>query len=550
MHRKNTKFFKQSNTFIMSGFFGVVSQQDCAKEVFYGTDYHSHLGTKRGGLAIYNNKSKTYHRDIHNLENSYFRTKFDDEILEYHGKAGIGCISDTDAQPILRHNSIGSYAVATVAKINNIKALSNELKAKRGLSFAEQSDGKINQTELVALLIHEGIGFSKEDRKKSFDTRFVEGIKHVQDSVLGSCSMLVLFNETIYAGRDRLGRTPIVIGSKTITDDKTNKSYKSFCVASESTSFLNLGYKLEHVLGPSEIVKVTADGYETIVKPIEESQVCSFLWVYYGYPPSVYDNEINVDEVRYRCGEMLARADMNEPGNTPDDAKKKEIDFVAGIPDSGVGHALGYSNYRHRPYMRPYVKYTPTWPRSFMPQDQEQRKLVAKMKLIPNEAIIKGKSGVFLDDSIVRGTQLGDNVRDLVECGIKDVHMRIACPPLIYPCEFLNFSRSRSSAELATLRAIMRLLAPKVRERDGIKETDVTKNPLKKALLKELSKTDLKPYADPNTPEYKAMVDEIRKELGLTTLKFQKLDDLVEAIGMPKCKLCTHCFDGSSWGYK
>lgn len=516
----------------MSGFFGVVSHSRCVDEVFYGTDYHSHLGTKRGGLAIYNNQTDTYHRDIHNLENSYFRTKFNDEIQTYDGCSGIGCISDTDAQPILRRNSIGTYAVATVAKINNIEELANELMGGRGLSFSEQSDGGYNQTEVIALMIHEG-------------NDFVEGIKIVQDNVKGSCSMLVLYNDQIIAGRDKLGRTPIVIGKK---EDKDGTSY---CVASESTSFLNLGYKLVHILGPGEIVSVTKDGFQTLSKPLNESQVCSFLWVYYGYPPSVYDGGINVDTVRYKCGAMLAKADINEPGNTPDDANKKKIDFVAGIPDSGVGHALGYSNTRHIPYMRPYVKYTPTWPRSFMPQNQKQRELVAKMKLIPNEDIIKDRSGVFLDDSIVRGTQLRDNVKDLVECGIKDVHMRIACPPLVFPCEFLNFSRSRSSTELATLRAIMHLIAPRVREREGIEETELTKDgPLWKACAKEVEKMDLTPYSNPDTPEYKAMVEEIRKELGLTTLKFQKLNDLVEAIGLPKCKICTHCFDGSSWGHK
>ncbi len=517
----------------MSGFFGVVSHKDCVNEVFYGTDYHSHLGTKRGGLAIYNNVSGTYHRDIHNLENSYFRTKFGDEVLGYHGCSGIGCISDTDAQPILRRNSIGTYAVATVAKINNIEELANELMGGRGLSFSEQSDGNFNQTELIALMIHEG-------------KDFVEGIRLVQNKVLGSCSMLVLYNDQIIAGRDKLGRTPIVIGKKTFEDGTT-----AYCAASESTSFLNLGYKLEHILSPGEIVSVTKDGYKILGEPLPHSQVCSFLWVYYGYPPSVYDDGINVDTVRYKCGEMLAKSDMADAdANKPGAPQHNDIDFVAGIPDSGVGHALGYSNTRHRPYMRPYVKYTPTWPRSFMPQDQDQRRLVAKMKLIPNKDIINGKTGVFLDDSIVRGTQLRDNVKDLVDCGIKGVHMRIACPPLVYPCEFLNFSRSRSSTELATLRAIGRLIAPKIREREGIEETDITKEPLRSACIKELESMNLAPYANPETPEYKAMVEEIRKELGLTTLKFQKLDDLVAAIGLPKCKLCTHCFDGSSWGYK
>lgn len=357
--------------------------------------------------------------------------------------------------------------------------------------------------------------------------------------------MLVLYNDQIIAGRDKLGRTPIVIGKK---EDKDGTSY---CVASESTSFLNLGYKLEHILGPGEIVSVTKDGYQILSQAHDKSQICSFLWVYYGYPPSVYDNNINVDTVRYKCGEMLAKADINEPGNTPDDANKKQINFVAGIPDSGVGHALGYSNTRHIPYMRPYVKYTPTWPRSFMPQNQTQRELVAKMKLIPNEDIIKERSGVFLDDSIVRGTQLRDNVQDLVECGIKDVHMRIACPPLVFPCEFLNFSRSRSSMELATHKAVKMLIAQRISGNADITEEEIKANQeLQDQINAEIDQIDWSIYANPDTPEYQVMVDEIRKELGLTTLKFQKLDDLVEAIGLPKCKLCTHCFDGSSWGHK
>lgn len=470
----------------MSGFFGAVSKEDCVSDVFYGTDYHSHLGTKRGGMAVYSN-SKGFQRAIHSLENSYFRTKFEGDVVGFEGTAGIGCISDTEAQPLVIYSKLGRFAITTVSKINNLDEIANRFLSE-GKTFAETSQGGINPTELVAMLICE---------KESF----AEGIKNVYDTIKGSCSMLILNSNEIIAGRDKLGRTPIIIGHKD----------GSFCLASETTSFLNLGYKIYQYLGPGEIVTVKTTGIRTLKKADPKMQVCSFLWVYYGYPPSFYEN-INVDKCRYECGKKLALADG-----------KLDADFVAGIPDSGVGHALGYSNTAHIPYLRPYAKYTPTWPRSFMPQNQKQRELVAKMKLVPNTALIDGKKGIFLDDSIVRGTQLKDNVKDLVENGIKEVHMRIACPPLIYPCEYLNFSRSRSSLELATRKAVLKL-------KGNIEDVDWSK------------------YADSDSEEYKQMVEQIRKDLGLTSLKFQKLSDLVEAIGLPKEKLCTHCFDGSSWG--
>lgn len=467
----------------MSGFFGSISKHDCVSDVFYGTDYHSHLGTKRAGMAFFS-KEKGFQRAIHSLEDGYFRNKFENDIAKFTGNSGIGVISDTEAQPIIVNSHLGCFAVVTVCKIVNIAELEAYFLNKHH-TFSETSQGSVNPTELVAMLIAEG-----ED--------FLSGIQNVYDHVKGSCSMLILTDDGLMAARDILGRTPIVLGKK---ED-------AYAAAFETCAFSNLGYEIEKFIGPGEVIRITADGFEQLRKPNEKMQICSFLWVYYGYPPSFYEG-INVDECRYRCGAALAKND------------KVKADFVAGIPDSGIGHAMGYSNATGIPLKRPYSKYTPTWPRSFMPQNQNMRELVAKMKLIPNRSIIKDKSGVFLDDSIVRGTQLKDNVRDLHEAGIKEVNMRIACPPLTYPCEFLNFSRARSSMELATKKA--------VKELEGKEDVD------------------MKEYSDCNSEKYKAMVDKIREHLDLTTLEFQKLDDLVEAIGLPKEKLCTHCWDGSSY---
>ncbi len=468
----------------MSGFFGKISITDCVSDVFYGTDYHSHLGTKRAGLAFWN-KEKGFQRAIHSLEDGYFRNKFENDLDSFEGKSGIGVISDTEAQPIVVSSHLGKFAIVTVSKIANADELEAEFLKKRK-HFSETSQGNINPSELVAMLITEG-----ED--------FVSGIENVYNSIKGSCSILILTDKEIIAARDKRGRTPIILG----------KNENGYALTSETCAFPNLNIVEEKYIGPGEIIRVTADKVEQLRKPNKKMQVCSFLWVYYGYPPSFYE-DINVDLTRYKCGAALAKDDADV-----------EVDFVAGIPDSGVGHAMGYSNERKIPLMRPYAKYTPTWPRSFMPQNQKMRDLVAKMKLIPNKALIKGKRGVFLDDSIVRGTQLKDNTKDLHEAGIEEVHMRIACPPLTHPCEFLNFSRSRSTAELAARKAIIKL--------EGTEDVDLSK------------------YSDSSTEEYKNMVEEIRKELGLTSLKFQKLEDLVEAIGMPKEKLCTHCWDGSSY---
>ncbi|MBN2611954.1 MAG: amidophosphoribosyltransferase [Bacteroidales bacterium] len=467
----------------MGGFFGSVSKADCVADVFYGTDYHSHLGTKRGGLAFFSSETG-FQRAIHSLEDGYFRNKFENDIAGFKGNIGIGVISDTEAQPILVTSHIGKYAVATVSKIVNIDELEKRFLKQRKV-FSETSQGGVNPTELVAMLIAEG-----ED--------IVSGIENVFEQVKGSCSMLILTEDGIIAARDKLGRTPVIIGKKE----------GAYAASFETCSFSNLNFEVEKYLGSGEIVKITPDGYMQLRKPNDKMQICAFLWVYFGYPPSFYEG-INVDECRYNCGAALARHDTTE------------ADFVAGIPDSGMGHALGYSNERKIPLKRPYSKYTPTWPRSFMPQSQHMRDLVAKMKLIPNTALINGKRGIFLDDSIVRGTQLKDNVRDLYAAGIKEVHMRIACPPLTYPCEFLNFSRSSSPLDLASRKAVKQ--------------------------LKGMDDVDMADYSDADNGKYKEMVDTIRINMGLTTLHYQRLADLVTAIGLPKEKICTHCWDGSSY---
>ncbi|NNF46500.1 MAG: amidophosphoribosyltransferase, partial [Desulfofustis sp.] len=392
----------------MGGLFGVVSKTDCVNDLFYGTDYHSHLGTKRGGLAVVN--SDGIKRSIHNIENNYFRTKFEPDLLKFKGQKGIGVISDFDAQPLIISSHLGTFGIVTVGKVSNIKELSaRAFKQKR--QFSEILTGDDNPTEVAASLICE---------EESFEA----GIQNVFSRIKGSCSMLILTSEGMYAARDKLGRTPIVIGKKD----------GAFAAASESCAFPNLGYEVSSFLGPGETLFITPDGVEQRIEPGNKMQVCSFLWVYYGYPASEYE-DINVEWVRNRCGSALARRD------------DEEIDFVAGIPDSGVGHALGYASEKKIPYLRPFVKYTPTWPRSFMPQNQELRDLVAKMKLIPIKRLIDGKRILFCEDSIVRGTQLKDNIQILHDYGAKEIHMRPACPCLIYPCEFLNFSTSRSTLD-------------------------------------------------------------------------------------------------------
>jgi amidophosphoribosyltransferase len=466
----------------MGGLFGSVSKKDCATDLFYGTDYHSHLGTKRGGMAVRN--SAGYERAIHNIENDYFRSKFESDLPNLHGNKGIGIISDYDAQPLIVGSHLGTFGIVTVGKINNIEELANKAFDKK-THFSEMSGGKINPTELVAMLIGE---------KGSFE----DGIQNAQKSIKGSCSMLLLTKDGIYAARDRLGRTPVIIGRKE----------GAYAASSETCALPNLGFEIDKYLGPGEIVFMTADGYEQLRKPGDKMQICAFLWVYYGYPASNYE-DINVESVRYKCGCALAKND------------DVEIDFVTGIPDSGIGHGIGYANESKIPYMRPFVKYTPTWPRSFMPQSQSVRDLVAKMKLIPVRTLIEGKKMLFCDDSIVRGTQLKDNVQILYDYGALEVHMRIACPALIYPCEFLNFSTSRSTLDLAGRKAIMKLESS---EDNSIDE-----------------------YAIVGTEKNHAMIERIKQQLKLTSLKYQKIEALIEAIGLPKDKLCTHCWDGTGY---
>lgn len=467
----------------MGGFFGVVSSNPCVSDLFYGVDYHSHLGTKRGGLVTWDGTS--FHRSIHNIDNTYFRTKFGDEVDKFVGNSGIGVISDTDSQPLVVNSHLGRFAIVTVARVNNLAELEKECLDNRQ-QFTELSSGVTNQTELIALLITQG-------------ETFVDGIQNVYRKIKGACSMLLLTEEGIIAARDLYGRTPIVIGCKD----------GSRALAFESHSFMNLGYDIDRFVGPGEIVKVTADGCQQLLPPNDKMQVCSFLWVYYGYPSTMYE-DVNVENSRYIGG--------YEMGKTDD----VEADFVSAIPDSGIGMAVGYAKGKGIPYERAIVKYTPTWSRSFMPSNQNMREHVAMMKLLPNTTLLKGKRIVFCDDSIVRGTQLRDNVKKLYAAGAKEVHIRISCPPLLYGCYYLNFSASKTELELITRRVIEEL------------EGDSTKN--------------LHLYMDENTPQYARMVEIIRKHLGVDTLKFNTLGTIAKAIGLPKERICTHCFDGSSYG--
>ena len=466
----------------MGGFFGTVSKTSCVTDLFYGTDYNSHLGTKRGGLATYS-EEQGFIRSIHNLQSSYFRTKFEEELDKFKGNAGIGIISDTDAQPISINSHLGRFAIVTVAKVTNLKELEEEL-LSQNMHFAELSSGSTNQTELIALLIIQG-------------KNFVEGIENVYNHIKGSCSMLLLTEDGVIAARDKWGRTPIVIGKKE----------GAYAATSESNSFPNLDFEIERYLGPGEIVRMHADRLEQLRKPDDKMQICSFLWVYYGFPNSCYEGR-NVEEVRFTSGLKMGEQD------------DCDADCVCGIPDSGIGQALGYAEGKGIPYHRAITKYTPTWPRSFTPSKQELRSLVAKMKLIPNRAMLQDKRIIFCDDSIVRGTQLHDNVKILFDYGAKEVHMRIGCPPLIYGCPFIGFTASKSDMELITRQIIKEL------------EGDENKN--------------LDKYATTGSPEYEKMVGIIAKRFGLSSLKFNTIETLIEAIGLPKCKVCTHCFDGSS----
>lgn len=466
----------------MGGFFGVASKEDCVFDLFFGTDYHSHLGTRRGGLAVYGENG--FDRAIHNIENSPFRTKFEKDINKMTGTMGIGCISDYEPQPLIVRSHHGTYAITTVGKINNSQTIVDTLFQNGFSHFLEMSGGDINPTELVASIINQ-----KE--------HLVDGIRYAQELIEGSMTILLMTPKGIYAARDRLGRTPVAIGKKE----------GAHCVCFESFAYLNLGYTVEREMGPGEIVVITPDHVQTLAEPGKDMKICTFLWIYYGYPSSSYEG-ISVEEMRYRCGAKLAARDDAGP------------DIVAGVPDSGTPHAIGYANESGIPFSRPFIKYTPTWPRSFMPSIQSKRNLIAKMKLIPVHDLIQGKSLLLIDDSIVRGTQLRETTEFLYQSGAKEVHIRPACPPLLYGCKYLNFSRSTSEMDLITRRVIEKL--------EG---GDVTDEVLEK-------------YTDPDSEEYAAMLEEIRKELNFTSLRYHRLDDMIESVGLDPCKLCTYCWNG------
>ncbi len=467
----------------MGGFFGVASKEDCVFDLFFGIDYHSHLGTRRGGMAVYGDKG--FDRAIHNIENAPFRTKFDKDMQTMSGRLGIGCISDYEPQPLIVRSHHGTYALTTVSKINNVDEITKALFEKGHSHFLEMSGGDINATELVAALINQ-----KEN--------LIEGINYALDTVDGSLSILLMNQNGIYAARDKRGRTPIVIGRKD----------GAFCASFENYAYKNLGYKDYRELGPGEIVAITDKNCVTLVNPGKDMKTCTFLWIYYGYPASSYEG-ISVEKMRYNCGAKMAARDNVKP------------DIVAGVPDSGTAHAVGYANESGIPFSRPFIKYTPTWPRSFMPTIQSQRNLIAKMKLLAVDDLIKDKSLLLIDDSIVRGTQLRETTEFLYESGAKEVHIRPACPPLVYGCKYLNFSRSSSEMDLITRRVIERL-----------ENGNVTDEVLKE-------------YTDPDSEKYERMVEEIRKELHFTSLRFNRLDDMLDAVGIDKCKLCTYCWDGN-----
>lgn len=471
----------------MGGFFGAISRRDVVLDVFFGTDYHSHLGTRRAGMVMHDSKDG-FQRQIHNIENSPFRSKFENDLVDFHGQSGIGCISDTDPQPLLVRSHLGLYAITTVGIISNADKLIETYFSERGHQFMAMSSGAVNATELVAGLINQ---------KGSL----VEGIRHAQDVIEGSATILILTREGIIAARDKLGRLPVLVG----------KNEDGCCVSFESFAYHKLGYADEHELGPREIVRLTADGWETLSPPGEEMRICAFLWTYYGYPNSNYEGK-NVELMRYRNGELIAKAEEAR-GTLPD------VDYVAGVPDSGLPHAIGYANYSHKPFARPFVKYTPTWPRSFMPANQQVRNQVAKMKQIPVPELIEGKRLLFVDDSIVRGTQLQETIDFLYESGAKEVHMRSACPPIMYGCKYLNFSRSNSDMELIARRTVQELEGD-----EGQKH--------------------LEEYADANTERGQCLLHSICEKLGFSSLGYQSLDNLLEAIGLDRSKVCTYCWNG------
>lgn len=466
----------------MGGFFGVASKEDCLFDLFFGTDYHSHLGTRRAGMAVYGEKG--FDRAIHNIENSPFRTKFDKDMQKMKGNFGIGCISDYEPQPLIVRSHHGTFAITTVGKINNVNEIVDSIFSKGNSHFLEMSGGDINPTELAAAIINQ-----KEN--------LIDGLHYALEIVDGSLSILLLTPKGIYAARDKMGRTPIAVGKKD----------GACCVSFESFAYLNLGYQDEHNLGPGEIAVITPEGVKTLVSPNKDMKICTFLWVYYGYPASSYEG-INVENARYECGKRMAKRDHVKP------------DIVAGVPDSGIACAVGYANESGVPFSRPFIKYTPTWARSFMPTIQSQRNLIAKMKLLAVHDLIKDKSLLLIDDSIVRGTQLRETTEFLYQSGAKEVHIRPACPPILYGCKYLNFSRSNSEMDLIARRVI-----------DRLENGNVTEEVLKE-------------YANPETEKYKQMEEEIRKELNFTSLRFNRLDDMLDSVGIEPCKLCTYCWDG------
>lgn len=466
----------------MGGFFGVASKEDCVFDLFFGVDYHSHLGTRRAGMAVYDEKNG-FDKAIHNIENAPFRTKFTSESNSMHGTLGIGCISDYEAQPILVRSHHGTFAITTVGKINNAGSIVDTI-IRGNTHFFEMQNGEINPTELVAAIINQ-----KEN--------FIEGIRYAQELIEGSLSMLILTPRGVYAARDKLGRTPIVLGEKE----------EGYCASFESFAYLNLGYRDYRELGPGEIAVLTPEGVKTLVAPGKKMKICTFLWVYYGYPSSSYEG-ISVEKMRYNCGRLLARRDNVHP------------DIVAGVPDSGTAHAIGYANESGIPFSRPFIKYTPTWPRSFMPTHQSKRNLIAKMKLIPVHDLIEGKSLLLIDDSIVRGTQMRETTEFLYESGATEVHIRPACPPLLFGCKYLNFSRSTSEMELIARRVINEL--------EGCEASEET----------------VREYADPDSEKYEKMVEKICEKLHFTSLRYHRLDDMIEAVGIDTDQLCTYCWNG------
>ena len=469
----------------MGGIFAAALKEDCVFDLFFGTDYHSHLGTRRAGMVVYGEDG--FDRAIHNIENSPFRTKFEHDVQKMHGNMGVGCISDFEPQPLITRSHHGTFAITTVGKINNLNQLADHILENRGTQFQEMSGGSINPTELVAALINE-------------KDNFIDGIRYAQEIIDGSLTMMILTSRGIYLSRDRLGRTPIMVGRKP----------EGFCASFESFAYLNIGYEDFRQLGPGEIAIMTPDGVTTLSAPGPKMRICTFLWVYYGYPSASYEG-VSVEAMRVRCGQRLARRDK---------LTKNEIDSVAGVPDSGIAHAIGYSNESGVPFARPFIKYTPTWPRSFMPTIQSKRDLIAKMKLIPVRELIEGQRLLLIDDSIVRGTQLRETTEFLYRSGAKEVHVRPACPPILFGCKYINFSRSNSDMELIARRVI--------REFEG---DDVPREVLEE-------------YADPDSERYAKMLDRICEQLGFTSLRYNRLDDMIDAVGLPREKLCTYCWDG------